>query len=289
MDSWNQFLEFLSTDPWGMTLRNGLLQLLGAVAILLLGLWIARRLAATLEKLLLKANVDSMLAGFLRKVAAVVLIMLVVVAALDTLGVPAASLFAVLGAAGLAVGLALKDSLGNLAAGVTIIINRPFRKDDVVEIAGLTGKVEQIRLMHTVLVAADNREFVLPNGRVVTEAVINYTARPIRRVDLAIGIAYDDDIAGAMAVIKDVLTADERVLIEPAPTIVLSNLGESSVDLSVRPWAKTADYWGVRSDLFSRVKQALDRAGYSIPFPQRDLHIIGAAPNSAKVEGANAE
>lgn len=289
MDSWNQLLEFLSSDPWGMTLRNGLLQLLGAAAILLLGLWIARRLAATLEKLLLKASVDSMLAGFLRKVAAVVLIMLVVVAALDTLGVPAASLFAVLGAAGLAVGLALKDSLGNLAAGVTIIINRPFRKDDVVEIAGLTGKVEQIRLMHTILVAADNREFVLPNGRVVTEAVINYTARPIRRVDLAIGIAYDDDIPGAMAVIKDVLTADERVLIEPAPTIVLSNLGESSVDLSVRPWAKTADYWGVRSDLFTRVKQALDKAGYSIPFPQRDLHIIGAAPTSAKVEGANAE
>lgn len=280
MDTLNEFLAFLSSEPWGSSLRTGLLKILGAVAIVLFGLWLAKLIANAVERVMLKANTDPMLAGFLRKVASIVLITLVLVAALDTIGVPATSLFAVLGAAGLAIGLALKDSLGNLAAGVTIIINRPFRAGDVVEIAGLTGKVEQIRLMHTILVAADNREFVLPNGKVVTEAVINYSVRPTRRVDLAVGIAYDDDINGATEVIASVLQADERVLADPKPTIVMAGLGESSVDLTVRPWVNNADFWAVRSDLIRELKQALTAAGYSIPFPQRDLHIIGADPIS---------
>ena len=280
MDSVDQFLAFLGSDPWGSSLRSGLLQLLGALAILLFGLWLAKRLANMTERLLLNANTDPMLAGFLRKMASVVLTVLVLVAALDTVGVPASSLLAVLGAASLAVGLALKDSLGNLAAGVTIIINRPFRAGDVVEIAGLTGKVEQIRLMHTILVAGDNREFSLPNGKVVNEAVINYSARPTRRVDLAIGIGYDDDIGGATELIAKVLQADSRVLSDPKPTVVMAGLGESSVDLTVRPWVNNADYWAVRSDLIRELKQALAQGGFSIPFPQRDLHIISADPIS---------
>jgi small conductance mechanosensitive channel len=185
-------------------------------------------------------------------------------------------LLTVLGAAGLAIGLALKDSLGNLAAGVMIIMLRPFRTGHVIELDGMIGTVEEIRLMHTILTTADNRELVFPNGVVVTTPLINFSARDTRRLDLVLGIAYKDDIGTATEVVQRVLDADERVLKEPAAQIILLNLGESSVDLGIRPWVRTGDYWPLRSSLLIELKRAMDAAGISIPFPQRELHVIGS-------------
>lgn len=268
--------DWFGPGSWTL-LRGGLLQLGGALLLLLLGLLLARWLAALLHRVLRQADVEPMLRDFLRTLARSVLSVLVVVGALDVLGVPAASLLAVLGAAGLAIGLALKDSLGNLAAGVMIILLKPFRTGHVIELSGLTGTVEQIRLMHTVLCTADNRELVFPNGVVVNEPVINYSARDTRRIDLVLGIAYKDEIGRAVEVVQAVLARESRILPEPAAQVVLLNLGESSVDLGIRPWVNTADYWPTRSALLIELKLAMDQAGISIPFPQRELHVVGGS------------
>jgi small conductance mechanosensitive channel len=159
-----------------------------------------------------------------------------------------------------------------------IIMLRPFRTGHVIELDGMIGTVEQIRLMHTVLGTADNRELVFPNGLVVTSPIINYSARETRRLDLTLGIAYKEDIAAAIEVIQRVLAADERVLQEPQAQVVLLNLGESSVDFGIRPWVRTSDYWPLRSSLLIALKTAMDEAGISIPFPHREVHVIGALP-----------
>ncbi|MCB1641973.1 MAG: mechanosensitive ion channel [Xanthomonadales bacterium] len=275
--------NWLGPDAWPLV-RAGLLQLGGALLILVFGLVLARWLGGLLHRVMRSANVESMLADFLRTLTRSVFSVLAVVAALDGVGVPAASLLAVLGAAGLAIGLALKDSLGNLAAGVMIILLKPFRHGHVIELSGLTGTVEQIRLMHTVLSTADNRELVFPNGVVINEPVINFSARDTRRLDLVLGIAYKDDIGRASEVIREVLARESRLLLEPAAQIVLLNLGESSVDLGIRPWVRTSDYWPVRSALLIDLKQSMDAAGISIPFPQRELHVIGQLPPAASAE-----
>lgn len=242
-----------------------------AILILLIGFWLAARLANFGRRALLRASIDDTLVGFLRNAIYGTLIALVVVAALQKAGVPSASLFAALGAAGLAIGLALQGSLSNLAWGVLLIATKPFKVGDFVEIGGVLGTVSQIGLMQTWLVLPDNREACMPNSKVGSDAILNYNRRGTRRFEVKVGIAYGDDIGKAMDAIRAQFDKDERVLKDPVPGIWATELADSSVNLVVRGWAKTSDFWATQTDFVRIVKESLDAAGVSIPFPQREL------------------
>ncbi|MEL0584486.1 MAG: mechanosensitive ion channel domain-containing protein [Candidatus Thiodiazotropha sp. (ex. Lucinoma kazani)] len=253
--------------PWGTKIVMALL-------VFIIGRWIAKMLTRALEKVMVKGSVDQMLVNFLSNIAFAVLLAVVVLAALEQLGVNTTSALAILGAAGLAVGLALKDSLSSFAAGVMLIIFRPFKLGDFVEAGDATGVVEEIRIFHTMLKTGDNREITMPNAQIYSGTITNYSARKTRRIDLVIGIGYNDDIKTARDLIKQILEADTTVLKDPAPTIMLLELGESSVDFAVRPWVKSGDYWTTRAALLEAIKVTFDKQGISIPFPQRDIHMI---------------
>ncbi len=253
--------------PWGT-------KIVLALVIFIVGRWIARILAKTLQKVMTKGKVDPMLVNFLGNIAYTALLAVVALAALEQLGVNTTSALAILGAAGLAVGLALKDSLASFAAGVMLIIFRPFKLGDFVEAGGVSGVVEEIKIFHTVLKTGDNREITMPNAQIYSGTIINYSARDTRRIDLLIGIGYADDMKKARDIINGILAANASVLKDPAPTVMLLELGESSVDFAVRPWVKAADYWTTRADLLGAIKTTFDKEGISIPFPQRDVHLI---------------
>ncbi|MCU7815530.1 MAG: mechanosensitive ion channel [Candidatus Thiodiazotropha sp. (ex Lucinoma kastoroae)] len=253
--------------PWGTKIVMALL-------VFIIGRWIAKMLTRALEKVMVKGSVDQMLVNFLSNIAFAALLAVVVLAALEQLGVNTTSALAILGAAGLAVGLALKDSLASFAAGVMLIIFRPFKLGDFVEAGGATGVVEEIRIFHTMLKTGDNREITMPNAQIYSGTIINYSARETRRIDLVIGIGYNDDIKTARDLFKQILEADTTVLKDPAPTIMLLELGESSVDFAVRPWVKSGDYWTTRAALLEAIKVTFDKQGISIPYPQRDIHMI---------------
>ncbi len=253
------------------------LQLLAAIAVFVVGRWIAKGLVKGLVAAMERADADPTLVGFIRNVAYWGLIAIVVIAAAGQLGVQTTSFIAVLGAAGLAVGLALQGALANFAAGVLMMIFRPFKAGDYVEAAGVAGSVEEISIFTTKLKTPDNKIVIVPNGQVTSGSITNYSANDTRRVDMAFGIGYGDDIDKAKRIIREVLDADERVLKDPAPVIVLSELGDSSVNFAVRPWAKASDYWGLFFDTQETVKKRFDAEGISIPFPQRDVHIYQEA------------
>jgi small-conductance mechanosensitive channel len=253
-------------EAWG-------LRLLAAVAIFVAGRWLAQRLGNGLDRVMARAGVDPTLGGFLRNIAYAVMLVLVIMTALTALGVPTTSMFAILGAAGLAVGLALKDSLSNIASGVMLIVLRPFRAGDAVHIAGQDGVVEQVRIFQTVLRAYQNHDIILPNSLITAEPIINFTAREQRRIDLAIGIGYDDDMAKARSVLLDIAKAHGKVLDDPAAEVLVTGLGESSVDLVLRAWVKTPDYIATQSELTEALRNRFFEAGLSIPYPQRDLHV----------------
>lgn len=244
-----------------------------AAAIWFVGRWLAQRLANLIRGVMVRAGLDTMLVQFLGNIVNTVLLVVVIIAALDHLGVPTTSMLAVFGAAGLAVGLALRDSLSNFAAGVMLIVLRPFKVGDFIEAGGLSGTTEEIGIFSTVLRTPDNRRIVVPNGQIAGGAIVNYSAMPTRRVDLAFGIAYDDDLNHARSIIQRVLSEDSRILAEPEPTVALGELGDSSVIINVRPWVNTEDYWPVRASLLENVKLGFDAEGITIPFPQRDLHV----------------
>ena len=225
------------------------------------------------EKLLRKRKVDEVLVDFIGTIANAVVTIAAVVAALDTLGIPATSLVAVVGAASLAIGLALKDSLANFAAGVMLVLFRPFTKGDFVEAGGQSGTVEEVYLVSTVLTTPDNKVIQVPNSAVWGGSITNFSAKDTRRVDLVIGVGYDDDLKVASDVLKKILADHPKVLDDPAPAVFVSNLGDSSVDFAVRPWVASADYWGVYSDVLQQAKLALEEAGVSIPYPQQDVHM----------------
>jgi small conductance mechanosensitive channel len=244
-----------------------------AGAIFYFGRIVARILVKVLRKLMLRSDIDQMLINFACSIAGGVLLLVVVVAALDQLGVNTTSLIALIGAAGLAVGLALQGSLQNFAAGVMLIVFRPFKTGDYVEAAGVSGTVEAITIFTTVMRTGDNRSVIVPNGAVFEGTITNYSTKPTRRVDMVFGIGYTDDISKARAIIHDILSADERVLEEPAPLVAVAELGDSSVNFNVRPWVNSGDYWPVLFDVTERVKLAFDEQGISIPFPQMDVHV----------------
>lgn len=252
--------------PWGI-------HLLLALAILVVGQALIRPVVALVTRLLQRSGLDAMLVSFVGSVTRALLLLLVVIAALDRLGVNTTSLVALIGAAGLAVGLSLQGSLQNLAAGVMLVVFRPFKVGDYIEAAGTAGTVEIIGIFTTTLRTPDNRTIVVPNGQLYTGTITNNSARDTRRIDLVFGIGYGDDLGKARQVLQDILDADTRILKDPAPLIAVNELGESSVNLAVRPWVKAADYGAVRFDLMERVKLAFDAHGISIPYPQTDVHL----------------
>ena len=259
------------------------LNIIGAILIFIVGKWLARRIANLLSKLLEKKNVDLALVHFLTNLTYYTLIVLVVVAAAGRLGINTTSFLTIIGAAGLAVGLALKDSLSNFAAGVMLVLFRPFTIGDVVTTAGITAKVEKITIFNTLFCTADNQLIIVPNNKIISDIITNINAKDTRRIDLTVGISYGDDMAKTKEILARLAKGDSRVLAEPAPTVAVAELADSSVNLVFRPWVKTVDYWNVRFDLIENIKNELDEAGISIPFPQQDVHLFVEKEEAAQV------
>lgn len=265
--------EFLANTDWQQMALDWGLKLVVALAIFFVGRWIAKTLTHTLRKVMTLRELEATLIAFLGNLVYAILLVVVIVAALDSLGMPVTSLLAVLGAAGLAIGLALKDSLGNFASGVMLVMFRPFCKGDFVEVAGISGTVQEVRIFSTYLLTPDNKLIVVPNGQIGAEAITNYTRMDQRRVDFIFGVGYDDDLKTARSVLENICKEHPLVLDEPATNIFVKELGASSVDFAVRPWCKTEDYWTVWGDLLETGKTELEAAGCNIPYPQTDVHL----------------
>ncbi|HEY8941486.1 MAG TPA: mechanosensitive ion channel domain-containing protein [Cellvibrio sp.] len=251
--------------PWSV-------KILVALLIFLIGQLIAKIIARVLGKVLRHTKLDKILVDFIQSLVNALLLVFVIVAALDQLGVNTNSVIAVLGAAGLAIGLALQGSLQNFAAGFMLLIFRPFKDGDFVEAAGTSGIVEKIGIFSTTLRTGDNKEVIIPNGSIYSSNIINYSKRATRRIDMTFSIGYGDDIRLARDVIATIIKNESRILFEPEPQIVVGELGASSVNFFVRPWVKTEDYWDVRFSLNEKIKIAFDDHGITIPFPQMDVH-----------------
>ena len=265
MENISTWLSENATD-WGIKIAI-------AIAIFLIGKFIARTISNLIQKALQRSSTDAMLVSFLGNIVYGILLVAVVLAAIDSLGVNVISLLAILGAAGLAIGLALKDSLSNFASGVMIIIFRPFNIGDYITAGGSSGVVDDIGLFCTLLHTGDNQRIILPNSAIMGGTILNTSALPTRRIDLVIGIGYDDNIAEARDIIMGIIESDERILEDPAPSVAVGELGESSINLSLYPWVKSEDYWSVRPDLLEKIKVNFDEAGISIPYPQQDVHM----------------
>lgn len=257
---------------YGYAMQYGL-SLIAALAIFIIGKWVAKIVSRLIERLMAKAKMDAMLTGFVKNITYFGILAFVVIAALGKLGVETASFAVVLGAAGLAIGLALQGSLSNFAAGVLIILFKPFKLGDFIVAAGTMGSVSEIGIFTTVLFGPDGRKETVPNSKLLSDNITNFSAIDKRRVDLTFGISYNDDMKKAKQVLMDVVTSDPRVLKDPAPTVAVSELAESSVNLVCRPYCKASDYWAVYFDTVEKGKEALEKAGITIPFPQRDVHM----------------
>ena len=244
-----------------------------AVAIFVIGKILIAAILGLVGKILKRSKMDNMLIDFILAIANAVLLLTVIVAALDSLGVDTTSLIAIVGAAGLAIGLSLQDSLKNFAAGVMLLLFKPFKEGDFVEVAGVSGIVEKIAIFSSVMRSADNRELIIPNGSIYGDVIINFSARDTRRVDMVFGIGYDADLREAKQLLVDIISEDARVLKDPDVVIAVSELADSSVNFIVRPWVNSADYWGVLWDTTEKVKLRFDEAGVSIPYPQMDVHL----------------
>ena len=270
-------LEQLSSDniqgfvdayviPWGISGVQALI-------VFIVGRWLARKLVGLSGKAMTRSKMDVMLVNFVESMLYWLLLLIVVVAALSQLGVDTTSMIALLGAAGLAVGLALKDTMSNFAAGVLLLIFRPFRVGDYITAGGVSGTVEKIHIFTSTIITPDNREIIVPNSAIYGDVITNFSARETRRVDMTFGISYSDDISKAKEVMMSVISSHEKSLADPAPLVAVSELADSSVNFTVRVWCKKEDYWTVFFDCQEKVKAALEGAGISIPFPQMDVHM----------------
>ncbi len=244
-----------------------------ALVIFYVGRKLAKWLSGLLTKQMRKQGLDEMLVRLVGSTAYIALLAVVALAALEQVGVNTTSALAIFGAAGLAVGLAVKDSLSNFAAGVMIVFFKPFDIGHYIEAAGTAGSVVEVGMFNTTLVSPDNKRVVVPNRLIYNDTIVNYSAEATRRVDLVFGIGYDDDIGKARELIESTIAGDERILKEPAAIVAVNELADSSVNIVVRPWVKREDYWPVRFDMIEKVKRAFDENGISIPFPQRDVHM----------------
>ncbi len=264
----DSMVALLST--WG-------LNVLGALVVFIIGRWVAVRTRGVTQRALSRAGIDEALVPFLSSMAYYLILIIVIIAVLNLFGIETTSLIAVVGAAGLAIGLAMQGALSNVAAGVMLLVFRPFRPGDFVDVAGRAGTVTEIGLFTTTLNTPDNVKITAPNSTIYGETIKNFSANDTRRNDLVMGIAYGDDIGLAIETIDKVVRADDRVLADPATVIAVSELADSSVNLVVRPWCRKDDYWPLRFDLTRRLKEELEAAGISIPFPQRDVHVFNEA------------
>lgn len=249
------------------------LRIIAALVIVIIGVWIAKVIKKFIKKVLIKKDFDPTIASFVVNFVYYVLVTFVILAALSQLGIQTTSFIAVIGAAGLAIGLALQGSLANFAAGFLIIVFRPFKIGDFVDGAGVMGTVEAIHIFTTKLKTPDNKTIIVPNAKLTADNITNFSSKETRRVDLVFGIGYGDDITKAKELIAKYLSQDERVLKDPSPTIGVGELADSSVNIVVRPWVNSADYWGVYFDTTENIKKRFDEEGISIPFPQRDVHL----------------
>ena len=263
--------------PWAINIVTALL-------IFIIGKIVVKILVNLLGKVLGRTKLDNILVDFLKAIANALLLLIVIIAALDQLGVDTTSMIALIGAAGLAIGLALQGSLQNFASGFLLLVFRPFTAGDYVEAGGTAGVVKTISIFTTTLHTPDNREIIVPNGQIYNDNITNYSKLPTRRVDLVFGISYGDDIKKAKEIMERVVKADERVMADPAPQIAVSELADSSVNFVVRPWVKSADFWPVKFDLIEKIKLAFDDNGITIPFPQVDVH--ADAPVTQESEAA---
>lgn len=258
---------------WTTYLLPGGTKLLFALLIFFIGRFVSKLIVKSVGKLMARANIDDMIAHFVTTVMGVILLMVVLVIALSQLGLDTTSVVAVLGAAGLAIGLSLKDSLSHFAAGIMLITFRPFKVGNYVEVDGVGGSVLEINLFSTILKTPDNRVVTVPNSNVFGNTMTNFSANSTRRLDLVIGIGYGSDLLKAKNILKEMLEADERVLKDPAYVVAVNELADSSVNFVVRPWVNSADYWAVKWDLTERIKLKFDEEGIEIPFPQMSVHI----------------
>lgn len=265
-------MEEMVDKLYGYVAQYGL-SFVAAILIFVVGKWLAHLVANIIEKLLIKTKVEKTLASFAKHITYTALLVFVIIAALGKLGVQTTSFIAVIGAAGLAIGLALQGSLANFAAGILLIIFKPFKVGDFIEAGGTMGTVKEIQIFCTVLDHFDNRRIVIPNSKITNDNITNFSAIEKRRVDLVFGISYSDNIKTAKEALEKVVASDDRVLKDPKPVVAVSELGDSSVNLVCRPWVKPQDYWSVYFDTLEKGKIALEKNGITIPFPQRDVHI----------------
>ena len=244
-----------------------------AIIILSIGFWGAKMIALLVKGLLERRDADQALTGFVGNLVNALVVTFAVIAALNKVGIQTTSLIAIVGAAGLAIGLALKDSMGNFAAGVMILIFKQFKAGDFIEAAGVLGVVETLNIFSTQLKTGDNKTVYVPNGKLIGDNIINYSTKPTRRIDMVVGVSYDADLSHVKKVLEDILAKESRVLEDPAPTIGVLELADNSVNFAFRPWVNAADYWGVHFDLHAAVKTHFDEEGIGIPYPQRDVHL----------------
>ena len=253
--------DYVTSPEMLDTLVNGAVNLLIAIVIFVVGKWIARRVQKALEMILKSRSVDSVLVKFLGTVVYTLIIIAAIIAAVDQLGIPATSFMAILGAAGLAIGLALKDSLSNFASGVMLVLFRPFTKGNFIDAGGIQGTVDEIHLVSTIMTTPDNKQIIVPNSVMYGSPIINYSAKDTRRVDMVVGVGYGDDLKVAARVLNKVCADNPRVLDTPETKVFINNLGESSVDFVVRPWVKSEDYWTVLAEVLETAKVELEAAG----------------------------
>ena len=249
------------------------IKVIAAIAIFIIGRWVAKGFRSLTQRLMEKKNVDPTITGFVGNMTYMALLVFVIIASRGQMGIQTTSFIAIRGAAGLAIGLALQGSLSNFASGFLMIIFKPFKVGDYVEIAGVDGSVESIQIFTTTLKTPDNKTVIVPNANVTADNIVNWTMKGTRRVDMVFGIGYDDDIDKAKQIMADVLAKDDRILKDPPLQIAVSELADSSVNFVVRPWASIENYWGVYFNAMENIKKALDAAGISIPYPQRDVHM----------------
>ena len=269
--NWEEVLTTIKTNGVDLAIN-----LATAIVIFYVGRIVVRLMTRGLRKVMDAQEVDKTLVTFVSNLANMVLILMVFIAAIGALGVQTTSFIAILGAAGLAIGLALQGSLSNFASGVLIVLFRPYKVGDWVEAAGISGAVLEVQILTTILKTGDNKQVIVPNSQIMGSIITNYSAHDTRRVDMVIGVSYDDDLDKVRKTLEELIAADDRILKDPAHTIAVSALADSSVNFVVRPWVKTSDYWGVMFDMTEAIKRRFDQEGISFPFPQQDVHLYKA-------------
>ena len=265
---WNQLYEMITTQGIDLAINIAI-----AIAIFYVGKLLVGFLVRGVRKVMRRQEVDKTLETFVCNFLRIALMIVVAVAAISQLGIETTSFIAIFGAAGLAVGLALQGSLSNFAAGVLIVLFRPYRVGDFVEAAGVAGTVEQVQILTTVLKTPDNKQIIVPNSQIMDSIITNYSVKDTRRVDMKVGVSYDDDLDKVHKVLRELVAAEDRILDDPACTIAVAELADSSVNFVLRPWVKAEDYWGVHFDLTEAIKKRFDKEGITFPFPQQDVYL----------------